>query len=149
MSPSQEAFNGAQTIKDIEHAPVHDDPRAWSHARKTLTLAIVSSASMIAGLATTIQNPANAQIEQDLHASSSDISWSLSVFILVQGLFPLVWSAISEVKGRKVVYLSSMSLFIVGSAIVATSRTIGLIIGMRALQAVGWVHALVGNLRRC
>lgn len=45
---------------------------------------------------------ANALIEQDLHASSSDISWSLSVFILVQGLFPLVWSAISEIKGRKV-----------------------------------------------
>lgn len=47
------------------------------------------------------------------------------------------------------VYLSSMSLFIVGSAVVATSRTIGLIIGMRALQAVGWVHVLVSILRCC
>ncbi|KAG9318304.1 major facilitator superfamily domain-containing protein [Chiua virens] len=122
---------------DIEHAPVPDDPRAWSTARKTLTLAIVSSASMVAGIATTGQNPANAQIEQVLSASSSDISWSMSIFVLVQGLFPLVWSAISEVKGRKVVYVSSMSLFIIGSAIVATSNSIGLFIGMRALQAVG------------
>ncbi|KAI9569106.1 major facilitator superfamily domain-containing protein [Boletus coccyginus] len=125
------------TIKDIEHTPVPDDPRAWGDARKTLTLIIVSSASMIAGLATTIQNPANAQIEQDLHASKSSISWSLSAFILAQGLFPLVWSAISEIKGRKVVYLSSMSLFIVGSAVVAVSKTIGLVIGMRALQGMG------------
>ncbi|KAN0075301.1 Major facilitator superfamily domain containing protein [Tylopilus felleus] len=137
MPPSQQALNGPQVTKDIEHAPVSDDPRAWSYARKTTTLVIVSSASMIAGLATTIQNPANAQIEQDLYASSSDISLSLSVFILVQGLFPLVWSAISEIKGRKIVYLSSMSLFVVGSAVVATSKTIGLVIGMRALQAIG------------
>lgn len=32
--PSQQAHNEAQTIKDIEHAPVSDDPRAWSVARK-------------------------------------------------------------------------------------------------------------------
>ncbi|KAF8558424.1 MFS general substrate transporter [Imleria badia] len=105
------------TTKDIEHAPVSDDPRAWGHARKTLTLVIVPSPSMIAGLATTIQNP-------------------LSVFILVQGLFPLVWSAISEINGCKVVYLSLMSLFIVGSAVADTSKTIGLVMGMRALQAM-------------
>lgn len=32
--PSQQALDEAQTIKDIEHAPVSDDPRAWGHARK-------------------------------------------------------------------------------------------------------------------
>ncbi|KAH0830429.1 major facilitator superfamily domain-containing protein [Lanmaoa asiatica] len=137
MSLRQEGPSREQIIRDIEHVPVPDDPRAWGHARKTLTLAIVSSASMVVGLATTSQNPANAQIEQDLHTSSSDISWSLSLFLLVQGLFPLVWSAISEIKGRKVVYLSSMSLFLIGSAVVATSKSIGLVIGMRCLQAAG------------
>lgn len=76
---------------------------------------------MFAGLATNIQNrrlrpsfyciqyqlnsqktAANAQIEQQLHASSGDISLSLSLFILVQGNCPIIWSAISEIKGRKV-----------------------------------------------
>lgn len=94
-----------------------------------MTLAIVSSAAMIAGIATTVQNreesrfllenytsclcshiAANAQIEQDLHASSSDVSWSMSLFILVQGLFPLVWSAISEIQGRKVCSLCVQQL---------------------------------------
>jgi hypothetical protein len=45
---------------------------------------------------------ANAQIEQQLHTSSGDISLSLSLFILTQGNFPVIWSAISEIKGRKV-----------------------------------------------
>jgi hypothetical protein len=45
---------------------------------------------------------ANAQIEQQLHASGGDISLSLSLFILAQGNFPIIWSSISEIKGRKV-----------------------------------------------
>ena len=45
---------------------------------------------------------ANSQIEQELHATASQISLSLSLFLLVQGNFPLVWSAASEIKGRKV-----------------------------------------------
>jgi MFS family permease len=77
------------------------------------------------------------------------------MFILIQGNFPVIWSAISEIKGRKVciyshlqsvvcsydraqfVYLLSIALFIIGSAIVAVSRNIGLMISMRVVQAAG------------
>ncbi|KAI6114268.1 MFS general substrate transporter [Pisolithus sp. B1] len=122
---------------DIEHASVEDDPRSWSNTRKTAILFIISGASVIGGLCANIQNPANAQIEQQLHASSGQISLSLSLFILVQGNFPVLWSAVSEIKGRKLVYLASVSLFTLGSAIVAVSKSIGVLIGMRILQAIG------------
>ncbi|KAG1790586.1 MFS general substrate transporter [Suillus plorans] len=122
---------------DIEHAVVEDDPRIWSNTKKTAILFIISGASVVSGLGCNIQNPANAQIEQQLHASSGDISLSISLFILVQGNFPIIWSAIGEIKGRKLVYLLSVGLFIIGSAIVAASRTIGLMIGMRIVQAAG------------
>ena len=49
-----------------------------------------------------------AQIEEQLHATPGQISWSLSVFILLQGCIPVVWSAISEIIGRKVLLLSSV-----------------------------------------
>ncbi|KAG2089038.1 major facilitator superfamily domain-containing protein [Suillus discolor] len=122
---------------DIEHAVVEDDPRMWSNAKKNVVLFIISGASMIAGLCANIQNPANAQIEQQLHTNGENISLSLSLFILVQGNFPVMWSAISEIKGRKIVYLFSIALFTLGSVIVAISRTIGLLIGMRILQGAG------------
>ncbi|KAG2127146.1 MFS general substrate transporter [Suillus bovinus] len=122
---------------DIEHAVVEDDPRIWSNIKKNVVLFMISGASVISGLCVNIQNPANAQIQQQLHTSSGDISLSLSLFILVQGQFPLIWSAISEIKGRKTVYLFSLVLFTLGSVIVAISRTIGLMIGMRILQSIG------------
>ncbi|KAG6336870.1 hypothetical protein ID866_2228 [Astraeus odoratus] len=104
---------------------------------QTAILVTISGASMIAGLCANIQNPSNAQIEQQLHATSEQISLSLSLFILVQGNFPVLWSAVSEIKGRKLVYLLSVSLFTLGSAIVAVSKDIGLVIGMRVVQAIG------------
>ncbi|KAL0578561.1 hypothetical protein V5O48_003411 [Marasmius crinis-equi] len=76
-------------------------------------------------------------MEDQLNASSSQISLTIALFILVQGCMPLLWSAISEVKGRKAVYVSSLSIFFAGSLVVATSKTIGLVIGFRCLQAAG------------
>ncbi|KAG1830025.1 vacuolar DHA amino acid exporter [Suillus variegatus] len=122
---------------DIEHAVVEDDPRIWSNAKKNVVVFIVSGASMIAGLCANIQNPANAQIQQQLYTSSGDISLSLSLYILAQGSFPVIWSAISEIKGRKAVYLFSLVLFILGSVIVAVSRTVAFVISMRILQGIG------------
>ncbi|EDR07995.1 vacuolar DHA amino acid exporter [Laccaria bicolor S238N-H82] len=122
---------------DIEHVPVANDPRQWSSLRKNLSLFLISAASLIAGLANNVQNPAVQEMEADLPATSAQFSLSLSIFILVQGLMPLVWSAISEVKGRKLVYLVSLALFTLGSIVVALSKSIGLVIGFRALQAAG------------
>lgn len=64
-----------------------------------------------------------------------------------QGLL-LTYQAVyySEICAIQVVYLSSMSLFIVGSAIVAISKSICLVIGMRAAQAAGWVSTPISLL---
>ncbi|KAI0358910.1 MFS general substrate transporter [Trametes cingulata] len=125
------------TTLDIEHVAVHDDPRQWSATRKTATLLIVSSASLITTIAAGIYNPAIQQIQDQLHGTSSQISWTLSLFVLIQGIIPLLWSVVSELKGRKLVYIASITLFVGGSVGAALSPTIGLLIGMRCVQAAG------------
>ncbi|KAG2343081.1 MFS general substrate transporter [Suillus weaverae] len=132
----ESSVDATSTI-DIEHVPVNDDPRQWSPARKTTTLCIVSLATMVSALASNIQNPSNSLIEADLHATSSQISWTLAAFLVIQGNFPLLWSAASEIKGRKPVYLVASALFVAGNAALALSKTIEVMIGMRALQAAG------------
>ncbi|EFI27249.1 hypothetical protein CC1G_15077 [Coprinopsis cinerea okayama7 len=122
---------------DIEHAPVENDPRQWSRVRKNLSLLLIASASMIAGLAASIQNPAIREMETELPATSGQFSLSIALFILLQGGMPLFWSAISEVEGRKLVYIASLFIFMVGSIIVAISSSIGLVIGFRCVQAIG------------
>ncbi len=47
-------------------------------------------------------------VQFDLQASTNEIALSLSLFILVQGVSPLFWSALSDLKGRKFIYILSM-----------------------------------------
>ncbi|EIM87023.1 vacuolar DHA amino acid exporter [Stereum hirsutum FP-91666 SS1] len=122
---------------DIEHTAVADDPRKWSSMRKSMILLIVSGASMLAGFGSNIYNPAIPEIESDLHASSSDISLSLAVFILIQGGIPIAWSALSEIKGRKIVYILSIGIGLIGCIVASLAKTTGVLLGMRVLQAVG------------
>ncbi|KAG8214705.1 hypothetical protein J3R82DRAFT_9790 [Butyriboletus roseoflavus] len=95
----------------------------------------------------------NALIQQDLNATDIQISWTLAAFIIVQGTFPLAWSAASEIKGRKVrypskwfssglrieqlVYIAATTIFVLACAILANARTINVLIGMRVVQAAG------------
>ncbi|TFK69510.1 MFS general substrate transporter [Pluteus cervinus] len=124
-------------VFDIEHMPVADDPRQWSSLRKNFTLALVAAAAMVAALASNIQNPAAPEIQAALHASDTEYSLSISLFALLQGVIPILWSTISEVRGRKVVYIISLTLFTAGSIAVALSRSISLLVGFRCMQAIG------------
>ncbi|THH21574.1 hypothetical protein EW146_g47 [Bondarzewia mesenterica] len=140
--PSQEKDDTDAPISenkklDIEHVYVLDDPRKWPSTRKFLVLFIISGASMIAGLASNIYNPGIEQMKAQLHASSGQVSLSLALFILIQGFMPLLWSVVSEIKGRKIVYITSIAIAVVGCIVAALSKTIEILIGMRCLQAVG------------
>ncbi|KAF5362914.1 hypothetical protein D9758_007099 [Tetrapyrgos nigripes] len=132
-----ETDNTVHVAVDIEHMPVADDPRTWSVVRKNFVLFLCTFGSVISGLAQNIQTPAIEDMEAELSATPSQISLSISLFLLCQGVMPLIWSAISEVKGRRAVYISSLSFFTVGSIIVAASKSISLVIGFRCLQAGG------------
>ncbi|KZW03371.1 MFS general substrate transporter [Exidia glandulosa HHB12029] len=138
-APSLEAgipVSRATTI-DIEHVLVEDDPRLWSETRKYVTLGLIACASLIATMGVNIYNPAISDIKRDLGATDQDISLSLSLFILVQGSTPLLWSAVSEIKGRKYVYLISILLFTAGCAVGASATRVAVLISMRVLQALG------------
>ncbi|KAK7464981.1 hypothetical protein VKT23_006189 [Stygiomarasmius scandens] len=132
-----EAEQTVHVALDIEHMPVVDDPRKWSAFRKNFTLLQVSVGYLVAGLAINIQTPAIDEMERDLPATASQISLSISLFLLFQGIIPLLWSTFSEIKGRKMVYVVSLAIFMVGSIVVATSKSIELVIGFRCFQAAG------------
>lgn len=52
-----------------------------------------------------IYQPALKEVQEDLHTTTNDIALSLSLFILFQGTAPLAWASVSEIRGRKFVYI--------------------------------------------
>jgi MFS family permease len=100
------------------------------------------------------------QIETELEATSSQISAILATYFIFQGVGPFLWSAVSEIKGRKVkipyphltlvhflaenglddpqpVYIVGIVISLIGFIAAAEAKTIGILIGMRAVQAIG------------
>ncbi|GAB1520834.1 hypothetical protein RhiTH_003922 [Rhizoctonia solani] len=124
-------------LLDIEHQPVDDDPRLWSKNRKITIVAIIAFATLAPTFSVNLYNPAFAQIKKELNATNGQIALSLALFILVQGNAPIIWSAVSEIKGRKIVYIVSMVLFCIGSAICGAAKDMKVLIGMRIVQAAG------------
>lgn len=55
-----------------------------------------------------------ADLQKDLHASNGLLGATVSLFILGQGIFPMFWSGISEIKGRKACYVSALCEFLRG-----------------------------------
>lgn len=94
----------------------------WSQSyliyRFESTLTLVGSAceartdnfptAMGATLPANIFYPGIADLKKDLHASDNLVSATVSIFVLGQGVFPMCWSGISEIQGRKTSYIVSL-----------------------------------------
>ncbi|GAA5899676.1 uncharacterized protein JCM6883_005950 [Sporobolomyces salmoneus] len=129
--------NTPSPVLDIEHLQVDDDPRLWSERKKNSVLAIVAFTAMGGTITASIYFPALESLQADLNASSSTLALTVSLFILGQGFFPQIWTAISEVSGRKPCYLSALVIYLVATAVASRASTISVFIAMRVLQALG------------
>ncbi|GAA5907501.1 hypothetical protein JCM6882_003878 [Rhodosporidiobolus microsporus] len=126
-----------KAVVDIEHLEVEDDPRLWSNARKNAVLAIISFTAIGGTITGSIFFPALEDLQRDLNTTDSLLALGVSLFILGQGAFPMCWSAISEVSGRKYCYIISLVIYIVGSIVCSRSQTIAVFLVMRILQSLG------------
>lgn len=153
-------------VLDIEHQLVTDDPRLWSPSFKWTLVAILSFGALIPTMAANIcEYPTNPfsflsltnfltlclplshslsvfpvinDIKSDLHASQGSIALSLSLYILAQGGFPLLWSPLSEIIGRKVCFLIATTIFSVCQFIIAAAtKNVGTLIAFRVIAAGG------------
>ncbi|GAA5853337.1 hypothetical protein JCM8547_000289 [Rhodosporidiobolus lusitaniae] len=122
---------------DVEHVMVEDDPRMWSTAKKNIVLATISFVAIGGTITGSIFFPALEDLQRDLNTTDNTLALGVSLFILGQGGFPMCWSAISEVSGRRYCYLASLTIYIVGSIVCSRSTTIAVFLVMRVLQSLG------------
>ncbi|KAI8869391.1 MFS general substrate transporter, partial [Ramicandelaber brevisporus] len=72
------------------------------------------------------------------HLESFDsISWVATIYLLASTSLQPVVGKFSDIFGRKVVYLGSIILFLIGSALCGAAQSIGMLIAARAIQGVG------------
>ena len=82
-------------------------------------------------------NLALPRMASELHSSTTDMQWVVSIYMLTLGAFMVPAGRIADIFGRRRVLLSGIALFAVASVLCAVAPTPAAIVGFRALQGIG------------
>ena len=110
-----------------------DDPQPQRH----LVFAIVAVALAMASLDATIVSTALKPIQEELHAPITWGAWTITAYNLAQVVVMPLAGKISDLYGRKRVFLCAAVIFAVSSLLCGTAQNIYVLVGLRALQAIG------------
>jgi EmrB/QacA subfamily drug resistance transporter len=102
-----------------------------------ITGLVVVAGQIMAVLDTTIVNVALDTLSRDLHASLSTTQWVITGYLLALGLVIPLSGWATDRFGTKSVWITSLGLFTVGSALSGMSWSIESLIGFRILQGLG------------
>jgi EmrB/QacA subfamily drug resistance transporter len=116
----------AQAVPDQPH------PHPW---RAFLVLAVPIFLTVLDLFIVNIALPAVA--DEFPSASLSELSWVLTAYAIVFAAALVPAGKLGDLYGRRKLYLAGLVLFLLGSALAAAAPSLPLLLGARALQAVG------------
>jgi EmrB/QacA subfamily drug resistance transporter len=108
-----------------------------SGRRKAAVLATCCLAVLITGMDLTIANLAIPAIRTDLAATAAHAQWVIAIYALGVASLQLLGGAAGDRFGRRRVLQIGTAIFMVGSLLCSLAPDINVLIGARAVQAVG------------
>jgi EmrB/QacA subfamily drug resistance transporter len=74
------------------------------------------------------------------------LSWVVTAYALATAVSTPVWAKLGDLYGRKGVFMASIVVFLVGSALTGLSQNMGELIGFRGVQGLGAGGLMVGAM---
>jgi MFS family permease len=103
----------------MQEAPLMSAPRTSQHAR-TLTIGTLVAAALavcVAQVALAIPAVLNGLFQQDLHTSSSQLTWISDAFLVPVTLLELTFGVLGDLFGRKRLLVGGSMLLVVGELV--------------------------------
>jgi EmrB/QacA subfamily drug resistance transporter len=113
------------------HPPAGHDRRPW------LVLALLAVAQFMVILDVTVVNVALPSIGDALHFGRGDLQWVVTAYVLFTGGLMLFGGRLSDVAGRRAVFLAGLALFSVASLASGLAWSAVALVVARALQGAG------------
>jgi EmrB/QacA subfamily drug resistance transporter len=105
---------------------------------KGLALLILAGAQFMVVLDATIVNVALPSIQKALEfTSAAQLQWIVTAYTLVFGGFLLLGGRLSDLLGRRRIFLAGIALFAIASLLGGFAQSPGMLIAFRALQGLG------------
>ena len=109
---------------------------ARSQRQVLVAFAGIMLATLLAALDQTIVATALPRIAADLH-SFDNLSWVVTAYLLTTTVTVPLYGKLSDLYGRRRLFVVSISVFLLGSALCGLAQSMGELIAFRALQGVG------------
>ncbi|KAI1329692.1 major facilitator superfamily domain-containing protein [Xylariaceae sp. FL0255] len=135
LSERLPANRANDTVTAPEPLDLTENPRIRTKLRLYGILASLYLALFLAALDTTIVAQSIATICTELHSAAGYV-WIGGAYLLANAATGPIWSKISDIWGRKPVFLAAITLFTGASILAALSRAISELIAARTLQGV-------------
>src|ERR1700729_3463813 len=117
--------------------PAFDAPGARQRDRRKLIFAIVSIGLFMASVDQAIVATALPAIEKELHAAINWSAWTISIYALGQVIAMPMAGKISDMYGRKKVFMISAAVFTASSLCCGFAPNIAVLLLARFIQALG------------
>lgn len=141
--------------ESAREAPAASPPSPDKAGPKPRSTGVVIFALMIAMLLAMLDNmivgTAMPTIVGDL-GGLNHLSWVVTAYTLTTAASTPIWGKLGDMYGRKGIFLTSIVVFLAGSALSGLAQSMGQLIGFRALQGLGagglivGVMAIIGDL---
>ncbi|MBE7188337.1 MFS transporter, partial [Jatrophihabitans endophyticus] len=108
-----------------------------SQRRRMLILGICCMSLLIVGMDNTIVNVALTSIQRSLHASLTDLQWTIDAYTLVLASLLMLSGSTGDRLGRRRTFQTGLAIFVLGSLLCSLAPSLGFLVAFRAVQAIG------------
>ncbi|MFI9766030.1 MFS transporter [Streptomyces sp. NPDC052415] len=108
-----------------------------SPRRRLLVLAICCMSLLIVSLDNTVLNVALPSLQEDLHADTAGLQWTIDAYTLALASLLMLAGSTADRIGRKRVFMAGLVVFGLGSLLCSLAPSLDLLIAARTVQAVG------------
>ena len=116
---------------------LEDDPAlGLTHREKLEILFAVMLGLFLGALDQTIVGPALPTIVTQLSGNDYYV-WAITIYLLTSTISVPFWGKLSDLYGRKPIYMIGIVIFLVGSALSGLSQNMGMLILFRGIQGIG------------
>jgi EmrB/QacA subfamily drug resistance transporter len=121
-----------------EYIPTLDEDPALglSHRAKMEILFAVMLGLFLGALDQTIVGPALPTIVTQLSGNDYYV-WAITIYLLTSTISVPFWGKLSDIYGRKPIFMIGIVIFLVGSALSGLSQNMGMLILFRGIQGIG------------
>lgn len=112
------------------------EPKELSRAARNVAFAVIAGGMLLAALDSTIVATALPTIVGDL-GGTEHVTWVVTAYMLTQTIATVLAGKFGDLYGRKSMFLLSIVVFTIASALCGLAESMTWLIAMRALQGVG------------